>query len=60
LQHCLTTLEPDRRRLVLMAFLDGLTHPEIAARIAQPLGTVKSGIRRALATLRSCLSEIAR
>jgi RNA polymerase sigma-70 factor (ECF subfamily) len=57
LQHCLATLEPDRRRLVLMAFLDGLTHPEIAARIAQPLGTVKSSIRRALAALRSCLSN---
>lgn len=59
LQHCLTNLEPDRRRLVLMAFLDGLTHPEIAACIAQPLGTVKSSIRRALAALRSCLNEIA-
>lgn len=56
LQHCLTTLKPDRRRLVLMAFFDGLTHLEIAARIAQPLGTVKSSIRRALAALRSCLS----
>jgi len=50
-------LGPLDRRLVLMAFLDGLTHPEIAARIAQPLGTVKSSIRRALAALRSCLSN---
>ncbi len=59
LHRCLQDIEPSRRRMVVMAFLDGLTHPEVAARVAQPLGTVKSGIRRALATLRACLDGVA-
>jgi len=59
LHHCLAQIDPDRRRLVLLAFLDGLSHAEIAARAAQPLGTVKSVIRRALLALRSCLDGTA-
>ena len=55
LRTCLNGVAPDRRRLVLMAFVDGLTHPEIAARVAQPLGTVKSRIRRTLLALRTSL-----
>ena len=59
LHRCLATLDPERRRLVLLAFLDGLTHAEVAARAALPLGTVKSGIRRGLLALRSCLDGTA-
>ena len=55
LHGCLQDIDPDRRRLVMLAFLDGLTHAEVAARVAQPLGTVKSSIRRALQSLRTCL-----
>jgi len=55
LHTCLNGVAPDRRRLVLMAFVDGLTHPEIAARVAQPLSTVKSSIRRTLLELRTSL-----
>jgi len=55
LHRCLDTLEPDRRRLVVMAFVDGLTHTELAERVAAPLGTVKSWIRRSLGQLRACL-----
>ncbi len=58
LHTCLHGIAPERRRLVLMAFVDGLTHAEIAARVAQPLGTVKSGIRRALLALRACLEGV--
>ena len=57
LHRCLETLEPERRRLVLMAFVDGLTHIELAARLRQPLGTVKSWIRRALISLKQCLES---
>ena len=38
-----------------MAFVDDMTYPEIAATVALPLGTVKSGIRRALLALRAHL-----
>lgn len=55
LRACLAQLEPDRRRLVLLAFVDGLSHSEAAERLGMPLGTVKSWIRRSLQSLRVCL-----
>lgn len=59
LRHCLEEVDPNRRSLVLLAFFEGLTHSEIAERIGQPLGSVKSGIRRALLVLRNCLGGAA-
>ena len=59
LHRCLQDVAPERRTLVVMAFVDGLTHAEIATRLRQPMGTVKSTIRRALLTLRTCLSGTA-
>ena len=55
LEHCLGTIEERPRRLVMLAFLEGLTHAEVAARVGEPLGTVKSVIRRALLALRACM-----
>ena len=55
LRRCLGELEDNQRRVVLMAFADGLTHAELATRLNSPLGTVKSWIRRALLSLRRCL-----
>jgi RNA polymerase sigma-70 factor (ECF subfamily) len=55
LHRCLQTLPADRRQLVVMAFIDGLTHSALAQRLDQPLGTVKSWIRRALLNLKRCL-----
>ncbi|HXN10812.1 MAG TPA: sigma factor-like helix-turn-helix DNA-binding protein, partial [Steroidobacteraceae bacterium] len=54
----LSALSPQRRRLVSLAFLQGLSHPEIAAATGLPLGTVKSHIRRALQELRDRLESI--
>jgi RNA polymerase sigma-70 factor, ECF subfamily len=48
-------LTPERQRFVGLAFLEGLSHEEIAARTGTPLGTVKSHVRRALAELRTAL-----
>jgi RNA polymerase sigma-70 factor (ECF subfamily) len=56
LRQCLERLDPERRRLVLLAFVEGFSHTELAARLATPLGTVKSSIRRALSSLRECLA----
>jgi RNA polymerase sigma-70 factor (ECF subfamily) len=55
LKQCLEALEPDRRGMVVAAFVDGLSHTELAQKLAMPLGTVKSTIRRALAALKRCL-----
>jgi RNA polymerase sigma-70 factor (ECF subfamily) len=55
LHACLAQLEADRRGLLVLAFVDGLTHAEVANRLQMPLGTVKSWIRRSLQSLRLCL-----
>lgn len=55
LHRCLDELEPERRRLILLAFVDGPSHSGLATRLDAPIGTVKSWIRRGLATLRACL-----
>ena len=57
LHRCLETVDAPRRTLVILAFIEGLTHAEVATRVRQPLGTVKSSIRRALQALRACLGE---
>jgi RNA polymerase sigma-70 factor, ECF subfamily len=49
-------LPADQRKTLEMAFLDGLTHSEIAARTGEALGTVKSRIRLGLAFLRKELT----
>ncbi len=56
LRQCLERLEPDRRRMVILAFVEGFSHSELATRLTTPLGTIKSNIRRSLASLRECLS----
>ncbi|MBV9655283.1 MAG: sigma-70 family RNA polymerase sigma factor [Acetobacteraceae bacterium] len=55
LHDCIATLEAAQRRAILLAFVDGLTHSEISARISAPLGTVKSWVRRGLLALKECL-----
>lgn len=55
LRHCLEKLEPARREAVILAFVQGLTHGELAGRLGMPLGTLKSWIRRSLISLKECL-----
>ena len=50
---------PERQRRVLLAsFVEGWTNAEVADRLALPLGTVKSDIRRGLLTLRAHLEVV--
>ena len=56
LHRCLELLAADRRQLVMLAFVDGLSHSQLAARFAMPIGTVKSWIRRSLMGLKECLA----
>ena len=53
----LAKLPPERRDLISLAFLSGMSHQEIAATTGLPLGTVKSHVRRALVQLRDELES---
>ena len=54
----LAQLTPERRQLVSLAFLQGMSHQEIADATRLPLGTVKSHVRRALTQLREVLEAM--
>ncbi len=56
LRDCLQTLDVRHRTFVVLAFLHGLSHSQVAARLDLPLGTVKTWIRRGLQQLRACMS----
>ena len=56
LAWCLDRLDAGDARLIRTAFFEGASYPELAARAARPLGTIKSRIRRALIALRACLA----
>jgi RNA polymerase sigma-70 factor (ECF subfamily) len=55
LKRCLETLEPQRRQAIVLAYIHGLSHGELAGRLSVPLGTLKSWIRRGLMLLKECL-----
>lgn len=57
LDACLGELELQRRNLIRVAFFEGATYEELAARCGSPLGTVKSWIRRGLLRLKACLER---
>ncbi len=52
---CVKTLEAEQKQAIALAFFQGLSHGEVAKHLRQPLGTVKSWIRRGLQRLRACL-----
>lgn len=57
LSACMQGLSAQQRQSVALAFFDGLSHAEVAEAMRQPLGTVKSWVRRALMSLKSCLDS---
>ncbi|MES2888944.1 MAG: sigma-70 family RNA polymerase sigma factor [Pseudomonadota bacterium] len=57
LTHCMQSLSAQQRQSVALAFYDGLSHAEVAEQLHQPLGTVKSWVRRGLASLKDCLDR---
>ena len=57
LWRCLEQIAAPQRRCLMLAYQDGLTHSEIARTVNEPLGTVKSWVRRSLIALRRCLES---
>ena len=56
LRAALAVLTADERQAIESAFFSGLTHAEVAARLNQPLGTVKTRIRSGLHKLRQAIA----
>jgi RNA polymerase sigma-70 factor (ECF subfamily) len=54
-RNCVEALETGQKQAVALAFYRGLTHSQLARHLKQPLGTVKSWVRRALERLKACL-----
>ena len=57
LLRCLEQIAAPQRRCLMLAYQEGLTHSEIARAVNEPLGTVKSWVRRSLLALRRCLES---
>lgn len=55
LEQALTALTGDEREAIETAFFNERTYSETAARLGQPLGTIKTRIRSALGKLRQAL-----
>jgi RNA polymerase sigma-70 factor, ECF subfamily len=59
LKSALEKLSPQQRQVIEMAYYEGLSQSEMAEKMRQPLGTVKTWTRSALQTLRNELAGVA-
>jgi len=55
LRRCLERLDSQRRAVVVLSYVHGLSHGELAGKLGVPLGTVKSWVRRSLISLQECM-----
>ena len=53
----IANLPPDQQDVLALAYFQGLSHSQIAERLGQPLGTVKTRIRLAMQRLRDLLKD---
>lgn len=57
LEACLDELEGERADMVKLAYLDGLSRDALAKRFGQPVGTIKTWLRRSLQQLQGCMDR---
>jgi RNA polymerase sigma-70 factor, ECF subfamily len=55
--YCLRKLPEKQSMAIILMYVHGLTHPELAERMGAPLGTVKSWVKRGAEALRQCLGR---
>jgi RNA polymerase sigma-70 factor (ECF subfamily) len=57
LRGCLDELKGSERQALVLAYLHGLSHGELASHLAAPLGTIKSWVRRGMRSLKHCVES---
>lgn len=57
LMQCMSQLAPLQRQAFALSYFHGLAHEQLANQLAQPLGTIKTWLRRGLETLRNCMGH---
>jgi RNA polymerase sigma-70 factor (ECF subfamily) len=57
LLNCMGELAPLQRQAIAMSYFHGLAHEQLAQQLVQPLGTIKTWIRRGLQVLKNCLAS---
>jgi RNA polymerase sigma-70 factor (ECF subfamily) len=57
LLRCLDGLEPEKKEMVRLAYLDGMSREALAKRFDRPEGTIKTWLHRSLAQLKGCLER---
>jgi RNA polymerase sigma-70 factor (ECF subfamily) len=57
LMMCLQGLEPEKRQMVQLAYLDGWSREALAQKFDRPEGTIKTWLHRSLAQLKGCLGQ---
>ena len=55
LLECVGQLEPERQKLVLLAYYNGWSREQLAAKFEKPVNTVKTWLRRSMLDIRACL-----
>lgn len=55
LRRCLEQLDTKRRAAVVLSYVHGMSHGELAGKLGVPLGTAKSWTRRGLISLQECM-----
>ena len=55
--RCLEQLSREQRQCLALTYYQGLSHAETAQHLAQPLGSVKSWVRRGLQAIKDCLDR---
>lgn len=55
LLECVGQLEPERQKLVLLAYYNGWSREQLATKFEKPVNTVKTWLRRSMLDIRACL-----
>lgn len=58
LGYCMNQLKPDQRQLFMLAYFRGHSQSELARQLDLPVGTIKTWMRRGLASLKKCMQPV--